>query len=220
MSPSLEVHRRMGEVVCNFYDHEIDKMADEFGLSEKLFDELIERWDVEGLCYYLLHRMLDRVEESITDMLSRFGEAYVNGETTAERAYEVILKSSFEELSKISFEKTGNEKKDEVVDLFREFIVATLNIGWENVIASIVLDRSKDELLLVRRVVDRLKRKRNLRRSMDKVWKFMEDFCVIASERLSDVEKTKKKRIKTLKKNYDKIVPKIRDVLKELGIKT
>ncbi len=220
MSPSLDVHRRMGEIVCNFYDHEVDRIADSSKLSEKLFDELLERWDVEGLCYYILHRMLDELEVAMLEMLTKFGEAYARGETTVERAYEVIYEESLRVLSKFTFEKTGNEKKDEVVNLFRDFVVTTLKAGWENVIASVVLDKSGDELLLVRKVVNRLKKNRRIRKSMDRVWEFLEGFCVVASERLEEVEKTKKKRISTLKKNYDEIVPKIRDVLKELGIRS
>ena len=219
MSPSLEVHRRMGEVVYNFHNREVDRLADSEKLSEKLFDKLVKNWNVEGLCYYILHRMLDHLEEVVTDKLTSFCEAYVEYGISAERAYETLSKDAFRELSEISFEKTGNEKKDEVVELFKEFTLATLQLGWENVLASIILDKSGDELLLVKKVANRVRRNKKVRKSMDKVWEFLESFCIITSEKVENLEKEKKKRTKELKKKYDKIVPKIRDALKELGIK-
>ncbi|ADC65072.1 hypothetical protein Ferp_0904 [Ferroglobus placidus DSM 10642] len=219
MSPSLDVHSRMGEIVCNFYNREVDRIADSEKLSEALFDRLVENWNVEGLCYYLLHRMLDSLEEFTVEKLTELCEAYVDYGVSVEKSYDALSREAYEKLEEFSFEKTGNEKKDEVVDLFREFVLATLNLGWENVLASIILDRSGDELLLLKKVTKRLKKNRKTRKSMDKVWEFLELFCTLSAERAAEFEREKKKRTKELKKKYDKIVPKIRDVLKELGIK-
>jgi len=87
--PSWKAHREIGELICNFYSNEIDKLIDKQELHdasrydikelEKIVKEVKEKYGEKGLHYLALHHYIDRLADILVKELTDGYESYVNG---------------------------------------------------------------------------------------------------------------------------------------------
>lgn len=155
MSPSWKLHRLIGTIVCDFYDHKIDKLIDirehdvgryDKSALSKQFDYVWDRWEWKGICYYLLHHILDRISDILVSELSRLGEKYLDGTITLEEGYKEVVNRVFERIKKDYYiqglAKTGCKERDELIRCCIEYILASLEVGKESCIGFILMDIS------------------------------------------------------------------------------
>lgn len=83
MMPSWATHRVIGELICGFHAHQIDRLVDQtFGHDASRYDadiliEVVESvyadYGEKGLCYFVLHHYLDRLADIL---VGEAAEAY------------------------------------------------------------------------------------------------------------------------------------------------
>jgi len=221
--PSWRVHRIIGEIVCNFYNHEIDKLIDLTGkhdagrydsviLNEDL-EYVFKRWGTEGVCYYILHHVLDRLSDIIVSELQQLCEAYVFGKISVEEAYNRLYENSFARLSAEvkNFVMTSDCIKNEVLTYLLEYILATLKSGWEGVLFYVILDTPKGKRpMIAKRVLNVMavksaayQYKYNLKLDENKVKEFLLKIGEVAARKFDDFLKSSHERTEELAKKYE-----------------
>jgi len=78
--PSWEVHRKWGEMLFKYYNHEIDKLIDikeshdagryDPEILDSQLRDVAEKYGDNGVMYYLLHHFLDRAYDTLLSEVS------------------------------------------------------------------------------------------------------------------------------------------------------
>ncbi|GEM_PF-1782189 len=235
--PSWKVHRIIGEIVCNFYDHEIDKLIDlterhdagryDSQVLKEQFKYVYRKWGAEGICYYVLHHILDRLSDIVVSELQQLCESYVFGKISVEEAYNRLYENSFRRLSDDvkKFAKTYDYIRDEVLSSFFEYILASLRAGWEGVLFFVLLDTPEGKQpLIAKRVLNVMavksaayQYKYRLRLDMRKAVDFLLEMGEVATKKFEDFRKRTQERTHELTKMYEQILPKLREALDRLN---
>lgn len=145
--PSWKVHKEIGKIILNFYNHEIDQLIDSEDHDAGRYDNAVlswqfeyvwSKWGWEGICYYVLHHVLDRIQDITVSEICDLGEFYLYGELTRltsksvwrkykhlygspvadkfENAYKLFLENVLNRVKTdyyiLRLAKTGDEKRD------------------------------------------------------------------------------------------------------------
>jgi len=234
--PSWKVHRTVGKVVCNFYDHEIDKLIDlteghdagryDSQVLKEQFEYVYEKWGPEGVCYYVLHHILDRLSDILVSELQQLCESYIFGKISVKEAYNRLYENSFKRLSNDvkEFANTYDHIKDGVLSYFSEYILASLRAGWERVLFFVLLDTPKGkEPLIAKKVLNVMavksatyQYKYGLKLDMIKAETFLLKIGEVATKKCKDFDKLSHERVYELTRAYEQILPKLREALDKL----
>ena len=230
--PSWKVHRTIGEIVCNFYDHEIDKLIDlteghdagryDSGVMKEQFEYVYKKWGAEGLCYYFLHHILDRLSDIVVSELQQLCEDYIS----VEEAYSKLYENSFKRLSNAvkEFAKTHDYIKDDVLASFFDYILATLKATWEGVLFFILLDTPEGKQpLIAKKVLNVMtvksaayKYKYGSGLDTRKAVNFLSEIGEVATKKSKNFSKLSHERVYELTRMYERIFPKLREALDKL----
>jgi len=238
MSPSWKVHRTVGDIVCNFHNHEIDKLIDSTErhdagrydkviLSEQI-DYVWNKWKWEGVCYYVLHHILDRLADIIVSELCKLCEECLRGRITIEQAYEELLENTLQRAKKDYYIqglwKTGDEKKDKLLKYTIDYILVSLEAGWEMCIGFIVMDVSaKGKPTTGTRVFHGMLVKSIARQifrgtsgfSQQQIIDFLIKLGDVAQKKMKEFEKIKEDRKAKLTKEYERLFPLLKKSIDE-----
>ncbi len=234
--PSWKVHRTIGKIVCNFYDHEIDKLIDlteghdagryDSQVVKEQFEYVYKRWGSEGVCYYVLHHILDRLSDIVVSELQRLCESYIFGKISVEEAYNRLYKNSFQRLSDDvkEFAKTYDHIKDDVLSSFFEYILTSLRAAWEGVLFFVLLDTPEGKQpLIAKKVLNVMavksavyQYKYGSRLDTRKAITFLSEIGEIATKKFENFSKHSHEKILELTRIYEQILPKLREALDKL----
>ncbi len=237
MSPSWKLHRLIGKIVCNFYDHRIDELIDiqehdigryDKSALSKQFDYVWDKWGWEGICYYLLHHILDRISDILVSELSHLGEKYLDGVITLEEGYKEIVNKVFEKIKKDYYiqglAKTGCKERDELIKYAIEYILASLEVGKESCIGFILMDTSSQGKLttgsrvftaMISKSVAREFKGRGKRFTSKELTDFLIEIGKIAEKEMKQAISNVRIRTDKLTRIYEQLFPQIKKAVED-----
>ena len=227
----------IGDIVCGFSDPEIDGLIDKSSehdagrydaniLAEQI-DYVWEKWGWEGVCYYLLHHILDRIADIAVSELCGLCEDYLSGKIILEDAYtgllEKILQRTKEDYYIQNLWRTGYDKRDKLLKLTVEYILASLEAGWEACIGFVILDVSSTGRpmvgmrvfngAIVKSVAKEFKGYRSF--SEKEIKDFLMRLGELAKTKMYDVEKVTENRKAKLAEEYKRLRPLLEEAIAE-----
>ncbi len=155
--PSWKVHRLVGEIVCfGFYNHKIDRLIDSKGshdagrYDEAIFKNealmMLREFGGNGLCYYVLHHVLDRLQDLLVSELVYGYEQYVQGHDI-EEIYEGIrsrvlgrLRNDPKTAIPEFLQKTGETPEDEILYAMTRLVLAGIEFGLDCILFFLITD--------------------------------------------------------------------------------
>lgn len=157
--PSWKVHREVGKIIIGFYDHRIDGLIDsaeahdagryDIAVLARDLKYVWGRWGWEGVCYYVLHHVLDRIQDIVVSELSRLADSYLYGAKHTyfiDELYRDMMKNVLQRIRGDEYiwglAGVDDEFWRRLLKLTIDYIVATLVSGWEIVMGMVVMDVS------------------------------------------------------------------------------
>ena len=158
--PSWKVHRLIGEIICfGFCSHEIDALIDNKGRHDAgRYDELIfvnealmvlKKYGGNGLCYYILHHVLDRLQDLLVSELASEYEQYMKGHSI-EEIYEGIrsrildrLKNDPKTVIPNFLQDTKDAPEYEILHAMTRLVLIGIEFGLDCVIFLLITDVNK-----------------------------------------------------------------------------
>ncbi len=155
--PSWRCHKLVGEIIClGYYDHEIDRLIDAGGRHDLArYDEgelireammVLRRFGGNGLCYYILHHVLDRLQDILVSELAQNFVLFKDGRDV-NYVYELMRRSVLKRIVRddrtvISWALRSDSKSREhdIVKAMTTFVIKGVEFSIDCVLLYLMID--------------------------------------------------------------------------------
>ncbi len=155
--PSWKVHCLIGEIICfGFCNHEIDALIDVKGRHDRgRYDKsvftnealtILRKYGANGLCYYILHHILDRLQELLISELAHGYNLYTSGHDI-NSVYEKVrsniisrIRNDTRTIFSTYLEEHSDRPEDEILNAMIRLVLAGIESGIDCILFFLISD--------------------------------------------------------------------------------